>query len=171
MEERIAHHLLIKNFCYTIFIIICYILENVPHLLSFMGVTPLITLLAVVSIAIIEGEFSGALFGLFAGMLIDIGAFHIFGLATFTFMLIGCIVGLIIICLMQNNLRTMLILSSGSVSVYLLVCHYVLYGMWDYEGSTALIITKVIPTVMLSSVWAIFIFWICNKIHKKLTLE
>ena len=92
MEQRTFRLMLSKNLIYTLLVLLCYVVQETPGLASLWDIRPTIVIGAVVAIAMIEGEFSGALFGLLGGILCDTAAFHLFGIATMLFLVLGCAV-------------------------------------------------------------------------------
>ncbi|MEG1849398.1 MAG: hypothetical protein RRY21_03225 [Oscillospiraceae bacterium] len=153
MEQRTFRLFLLKNILYTLLVLACYLLQETPELLTLWGIRPTPVIGAVVAIAMTEGEFSGGLFGLFGGILCDMAAFHLSGVASIFFLVLGCTCGLLIVCLVQSNLRTALLLSAAFSLIYGLVSHYLIYGLWGYEHAGRLIFTRVLPGAALTALW------------------
>lgn len=75
-----------------------------PGFLSVFGIKPNLVIPAVVCIAMVEGEFVGGLLGALGGMLLDLGAFSVFGFYSIQLLVICVAIGLLVIYLMKNNL-------------------------------------------------------------------
>ena len=171
MEHRVFKYVVPKHIIYTLLILVCYICEQTPYMLTLFGVRPSPVIACVVVIAMLEGEFAGGVFGMLAGTLCDISAFHIFGIASILFLILGVCCGLLVIYLMQSNLQTVMILTFGFALLYGVVCHYLIYGIWDYEGSSLLLLTKTLPTAALSACWALPLYYGILKVHTFFTIS
>ena len=119
----------------------------------------------VTAIAMNEGEFSGGLFGLFGGLLCDTAVFHIFGAASIFFLVLGCGCGLLIIYLIQPTVRSAFLLSGSFALIYGLAAHYLIYGMWGYEGAARLLFTRTFPSAVSTAVFGMGCFWLVWKIR------
>lgn len=171
MEQRILKYVLPKNVLYTLVILVCYIAERTPEMLTLFGIRPSLVSACVVVIAMLEGEFAGGVFGLFAGTLCDITAFHIYGIASILYLVMGVGCGLLVIHLMQENLQTVLLLTFLFSLLYGLACYYLIYGMWGYEGASSMIIVNTLPTAALSACWAFPIYHLFRIIHNRFTID
>ena len=70
----------IRCVAYTIEIILLFILQELPYLMpSLLGVRPLLLIAAPMTIAILENEKIGLGFGVFAGLLMDMGYGSVIG--------------------------------------------------------------------------------------------
>ena len=170
MEQRTLRRFVLKNIVYTLVILICYIVQETPGLEPF-GIRFVPVISAVSCIAMLEGEFSGGIFGLFAGVLCDSSAFHIFGVASILFLVLGVACGLAVIYLIQCNIRGAALLTFGFALIYLLIDYYIIYGMWGYEGAVRLIWTNVLPAVSLTVLCSVPMFYFIKKIHLYFNIE
>ena len=167
MEQKELKRFLLKNSIYALALLFAFVLGEIPSINPNMpkGI-PIVPLL--VAIAMTEGEFYGGLFGFFSGILIDSMASHIFGIASIFFTIIGCACGLLVIYLMQNNLRTTVILSVVVSIVYGIVSYYIIYGMWAYEGSNIFLFRRTIPMVFVNTLWSVPAYFFVLHIYSKI---
>lgn len=166
MEQTALKKFAFKNALYTVVTIAFFILGEIP------GFNPLWAksipaVPVVVAIAMSEGEVYGGVYGFLAGILIDTYAAHVFGVASAIFTVLGTACGLFVIYLMQNNLRTTLILTMGSAAVYGIICHYIIYGMWNVEGSGLFFTTRTVPMIFVTALWSFPAYYIIKKIKIK----
>ncbi|MEG2174189.1 MAG: hypothetical protein RR135_01725 [Oscillospiraceae bacterium] len=166
MEQRTLRLLLLKNILYTFLLLVCYIAQETPDLLTLWGICPLPVIGVITAIAMVEGEFSGGLFGLLGGILCDTAAFHIFGVASIFFLVLGTGIGLLIICLVQPNIKSSFLLTGVFAFIYGLACHYLLYGLWGYEGSAILLLRQTLPSALLTALWGVALFWMVRAIRR-----
>ena len=171
MDQKQKRLFIIKNIIYTLVMLCCYILQETPGLLEVFGVRPILIISAVVCIAMFEGEFFGGLYGLFGGILCDTAAFHFFGIASVLFLILGCGCGLLIIYLVQPNRKTAFLLSGAFSFVYSIISHYLIYGMWGYEGASMRIITRIIPCSVYTAAAAVLIFIVRARVMARFTPE
>lgn len=171
MDQKQKRLFIIKNVIYTLLMLCCYILQETPGLLEFFGVRPMLIIAIVVCIAMFEGEFFGGLYGLFGGILCDTAAFHFFGIASVLFLILGCGCGLLIIYLVQPNRRTAFLLTAAFSFVYGIISHYLIYGMWGYDGASMLILSKTIPCAIYTAVASVLIYMLMTRLMPRFTPE
>lgn len=167
MEQKTLRLFIIKNIIYTVLVLVCFILQETPRLLAIGDVRPIIVISAVAAIAMNEGEFSGGLFGLLGGVLCDTAAFHIFGVAPTFFLILGCVCGLLVIYLIQPNIKTAFLLSGGFALIYGVVAHYLIYGLWGYTGANKLLIVRTFPCAVYTAIFGMGIFMFVRWIHDR----
>ena len=167
MDTRTRRLFILKNLIYTLTVISAYVLQETPGALSIAGVKPNLVIAAVVAIAMTEGEFSGGLYGLLGGILCDTAAFHIFGAASILFTVLGCGCGLVTIYLVRSNWRTSLLMNSVFAFVYGTVSHYLIYGMWGYEGAAMLYLTKTLPSVVYTAGFGVLFYYAAQYNDKR----
>lgn len=165
MEQRLKKILILKNAIYAALLIVCFILQETPALWGIYYVRPNIVIAFVTVLAMYEGEFSGAVYGLFGGLLCDMAAFHLYGVATLFFILLGCASGLAAIYLVQQNLRIAFLMTLCCALVYGLVTYFLIYGLWGYENSALLLLTRTLPSAVYSAVFSMPLFWVFNKMR------
>ncbi|MFV0497197.1 MAG: hypothetical protein ACK5L0_03370 [Candidatus Fimivivens sp.] len=165
MEQKTLRLFIFKNIIYTVFILIGYILQETPRLLAIGNVRPVLVISVVTAIAMIEGEFVGGGFGLLGGILCDTAAFHIFGVAPIFFLILGCACGLLVIYLIQPNIKTAFLLCGGFALIYGTVAHYLIYGIWGYAGANRLLLTKTLPCAIYTAVFGMAAFLIVKRVN------
>jgi len=158
VDTRTRRLFILKNLIYTLVMIFAYVLQETPGAFSIGEVRPNLVIAVVVAIAMTEGEFSGGLYGLLGGILCDTAAFHIFGAASIIFATLGCGCGLVITYLVRSNWRTAFLMNILFAFVYGISSHYLIYGMWGYQGATMLFITKTLPSVVYTAAFGIFMY-------------
>lgn len=158
MEQKTLRLYILKNVLYTLLVLLCYVAQETPRLLTVAGVRPVVVIGAVVAIAMVEGEFAGGLFGLLAGLLCDTAAFHFFGVASIFFLVLGTAAGLLIIYLVQSNLRSAFLITGSFALAYLFASHYFIYGIWGYEGAARLLLIQTLPSVLYTALWGTLLF-------------
>ncbi len=167
MDSKTKRLFILKNLIYTLVLILAYILQETPVLLEVMGLRPNLVIAAVTAVAMTEGEFSGGLYGLFGGILCDTAAFHIFGVASILFTVLGCGCGLVTVYLIRSNWRSALLMNFLFAFIYGSVSHYLIYGMWGYQGAGMLYLTKTLPSAVYTAALGIPVFFLLQNIDKR----
>lgn len=165
MDQKTKRLFIIKNMIYTLAVLLAYVLQETPALFEIRGVRPVLVISAVTVIAMLEGEFSGGLFGLLGGILCDISAAHISGVAALFFLVLGCTCGLLVIYLIQPNIKTAFLLSGGFTLIYGLAAHYLIYGLWGYEGASRLLLFKTLPCAVYTAAAGALLFIPARRLH------
>ncbi len=165
MEQKTLRLFIWKNLVYTLLILLAYLLQETPAPLLSPSLRPVLVISMVTGIAMNEGEFSGGLFGLFGGLLCDTAVFHPFGVASLFFFILGCGCGLLIIYLIQPTVKSAFLLCGGFALTYGLAVHYLIYGMWGYEGAGRLLLTRTIPSAISTALFGMGCFWLIQAIH------
>ena len=165
MERKTLRLLILKNLLYSLLILLAFLLQDTPALFP-NALRPVLVISAVCGIAMTEGEFYGGLFGLFGGLFCDTAVFHLFGVASLYFLILGCTCGLLIIYLIQPTLKSAFLLSGAFALIYGLSVHYLIYGMWGYDGSWQLIFTRTLPSACSTALFGIPCFWLTRHIHQ-----
>ena len=107
---------IIRCVAYTIEIIILFVLQEIPYLIpSLLGVRPLLLIAAPMTIAILENEKMGLGFGIFAGLLMDMGYGPVVGFYAIMLGLLGFLIGLLAVNLVKTNVLTSLLCTAVAV--------------------------------------------------------
>ena len=97
----------IRCVAYTIEIILLFILQELPYLMpSLLGVRPLLLIAAPMTIAILENEKIGLGFGVFAGLLMDMGYGSVIGFHAIVLGVLGFFIGLLAVNVLTSLLCT-----------------------------------------------------------------
>ena len=156
-----------KHLIYTGLILVFYLFQVTPGLLPVPSVKPIYLIGFVVAIAMHEGEFAGGLYGLYAGILCDSGADYLFGLGAVFFLIAGTAIGILVLCLMRNNLRSAALFTGAVASVYLVANFFFLYGMWGYEQSYLMLLWHTLPSLILTVAFGALAYWIVHAISDR----
>ena len=125
MERR---YKFFRCLAYTIEILILFIAQQTPGLPTLMGARPALLVAVVFPIALLEDEWMGMGFGLFAGLLMDIGsAGSVLGVHAILLAVLGYFVGLLAVNLIRTNLLTAMLVTALCVFVVLSLNFVLLY--------------------------------------------
>ena len=154
-----------KYLIYTFLMLIMYVFQTTPNFLSFFSAKPLLVLPLAISIAMLEGELAGGLFGLFAGILCDTSAITIFGINSLIYMSACVLIGLLVIYYMQPSKLNSLIFTGIVLSFRELFEYFFYYVMWDYENISLVLLHNMLPMIVVTLIFTIPIFCLVRKIH------
>ncbi len=155
----------VKYCSYVLILLALYVLQTTPGFLSVFGIKPNLVIPAVVCIAMVEGEFVGGLLGALGGMLLDLGAFSVFGFYSIQLLVICVAIGLLVIYLMKNNLLSAAILCGGTALFLGITQFFFLYALWGYEDVFRLYLTKILPTGVYTTVFTPLFYWGSRKLY------
>ncbi len=160
--------LIIKWTLYALVLILSYVLAQNPYLFSLWGLRPLLILPVAVSVAMFEHEFAGGLFAAAAGILWGCSADAVFGYYAILLLVVGVAAGLICSYGMSPTLLTSLLLTGGAALLIGLLDFFFFYVLWSYTELGRFFITRLLPTILLTTVSVIPYFYIVRFIHNKL---
>lgn len=164
MEQKAQRYIAIKYVLYFAVMIFLFSLGERTALLPF-GIRSVPVIGLFISIGMIENELAGGLFGLLVGILCDGASALVFGTASILFLLMGCAVGLLSMYLLNPRPKSAMLLTTGAALFYGLVTHYFLYGIWGYEGAGILLLTRTLPSALLTGAWGFALFYVIKSIH------
>ena len=113
-----------------------------------------------------DGQLRGyILLGALGGMLLDLGAFSVFGFYSIQLLVICVAIGLLVIYLMKNNLLSAAILCGGTALFLGITQFFFLYALWGYEDVFRLYLTKILPTGVYTTVFTPLFYWGSRKLY------
>ena len=124
----------IRCVAYTIEIILLFILQELPYLMpSLLGVRPLLLIAAPMTIAILENEKIGLGFGVFAGLLMDMGYGSVIGFHAIVLGVLGFFIGLLAVNLVKTNALTSLLCTAAAVFAVISLHFVFFYLLRGYD--------------------------------------
>jgi len=166
MNKKMRYSVMYYTLCVLLFFFI-YILQSTPGFLEFWGYKPLLLAACTVSMAMLEQEYTGALFGAFAGMLCDLNANSYFGFNAVMFMLCGVTVGLLCEYLTQRNLRNCVLFTAIFLVIVCVVNYFFQFGIYNYPDAGFYWLKRTLGTTLPTVVFTPLIFWLFGAIHQK----
>lgn len=161
----------LKWVCYVLTFILAVIMQTTPGFLTMGEVKPIFVLPLCLAIAVCEGEFAGAVFGAFGGLIWDMLAGRVIGFFAFGVMM--CCFGASILAqlyLKENN--TNFILITG-IACFIITGADFLFGylMQGYANASEYYLSVTLPIIIFSSVLAPLSLILCKKIKNKFEVE
>jgi rod shape-determining protein MreD len=138
---------------------------------SFMGVTPIFAVPAVISIAMFEGETVGGVYGVFAGIIWDCGTGRAFGFNALFLMCIGIAVGLFVKFLFRNTPVSAFMFTLVFTTFLEFVTWFFFYYMTDNRDIIFALLNIMLPTVILTIIFALPFYFGARRINRKLTVS
>lgn len=157
---------LVYGFCLLLLAVFQMQAPFYPH---FTNITPLFLIPAVISIAMLEGETAGGLYGIAAGLFWDNGTGRIFGFNALLLMVLGVAIGLFIKYLFKPSaLSTVLFTALFSFTHLLLTWFFFCFLAGDTDILFALLHT-ILPTVCVTLLFAAPLYLGAKLINSRLT--
>lgn len=163
--------LVAKHIVYTLLLLLLYVVQTTPRLLTLGGVKPLLVVPVAVAIAMYEGEFVGGVYGAVAGILCDTAGGSLFGFNGFFICLFCIAAGLLVIYLLRNNLLGCLLFVGVALLVRGSIEFLFAYGMWGYDNVWKIYACYTLPTVVYSLAVTPLCYWLVRGIHRRFAPE
>ncbi len=154
-----------KMTLYGGFLLLFYVLQTTPGFLTVWGSKPLLVLPFVIAIAMMEGELTGGLFGLAAGVLCDTSSITLFGINSLLYMGACVAVGLLVIYYMQPSRLNSLIFTGTVMLFRQLFEYFFYYVMWDYENVSIILLRHMLPTMLLTLIVTPLMYYLVRSIY------
>jgi rod shape-determining protein MreD len=136
-----------------------------------MDVTPLFLVPSVVAIAMFEGETAGGVFGIAAGLVWDCGTGQVFGFNAFFLMCIGIAMGLLVKFLVSNKAVSAFLFTAVFTLTHELVTWFFFYYMKGSRDISFALLNVILPTVLLTLIFALPLYFGARRINQKLTSQ
>lgn len=161
--------LIIRRIIFALLLIFAAVIQNTPGLLPEpFGLRQLGVTAIVVCIAMFERETAGMLFGLLAGVVLDVtGGTQ--GINAIILTIFGLLCGLLVNNIFRNNIFTSLIFSTVALLVHAFV--YWIATAAGTAGAGRLLLTFCLPSVIYTAIFTPMWFLIIRAIQRRLPSE
>lgn len=157
----------LKYASYALLILLLYVLQTTPGMFAIHGITPMWVVPAAMTIAMVEGEFVGGLYGAFAGLLLDMGGVALFGFNGL-FLSVCCVIaGLLVIYLLRCNLLGCLLFVAFTLVPRGSIEYLFAYGMWGHDNVWKLYVWVTIPTIIYTLAVTPLVYWLVRWMNRK----
>lgn len=157
---------------YAALMLALYVMQTTPAFLTFFGIKPNLVFPAAVVIAMLEGEFTGGLYGALAGVLCDTSAITLFGFNAIIALLACVLIGLAFIYLLRVTVLNFVWVLTSVLLVRALLDFLFNYVMWGYPGISILLTQRILPSVAYSVAVAPLVYylyrWLAHKFDERL---
>lgn len=147
---------------------ICYILQSTwLGYVEIHGIKPNLIVITTISYALIRGKEEGAVYGVFAGMLLDIMGGKIIGIFAIMGMYLGLIVGWLHSRFYKENYILPALLTVGGTFIYNFIYYFFGYFIYGNDQITWYLGNYIIPEAIYNGLISIFVYFIILYINKK----
>ena len=155
-----------KWFFYALGLFLVWVLDAyVLNRITFFGIIPMLLPLAVVSVAVLEGAYAGAGFGLAVGLLWELAYPGGFGGLVFGMTLAGMVVGAASQYVLSQNFFSCLLCSA--VVLGALDSLQVLWALFIQLDTLDVLLQVAVPEVLLSLCWTPLVYLIFRSIFRR----
>lgn len=152
---------------YLLLLLLANTLQTLPSLQLF-GLKPLFILPLCLAVALLEGEFSGALFGAVGGLLWDLSAGRTVGLLGLSLLCLCFLISVLFQIFLRNTPLNYAILGSLAALVVLSMDYLYFYVMPGYSGALQRYLIHVLPLVPLCGLVCLLFRQVLVLVRKKL---
>ncbi len=158
-----------KYMIYALMLLVLYVLQTTPGLLSIFGIRPVLIIPFVICIAMLESELVGAIFGCMAGLIWDASLGQLFGFNGLLVLVICFLIKILTTYIVRIRKISVLIIGFLSMLLILSLDFVVYYGMWGqrFAGSSSIYINLFLPTIVYSALLTPLIFIIVDRIYSE----
>ncbi|WP_026494689.1 rod shape-determining protein MreD [Butyrivibrio sp. WCD3002] len=159
-----------RRFIFTFFsIIISFILQTTLfRYIDFGGIVPNLLMILTSSYAFMRGDKSGMMVGFFCGILVDIFFGSYLGFYALIFMYIGFVIGKFNKIFYPEHILLPLLLIVASDFIYGFICYVLLFMFRNKFDLNYYMMHVIIPEVVYTSLVAIFIYPVLNRMNTRI---
>lgn len=161
---------ILKWAVYTLLILFFAVLQTqLPACPRILGITPLFLMPAAISIAMLEGETAGGIYGIIAGLFWDCSTGRVFGFNALFLMIIGIAIGLFVKFLIRNIPASCLLFTFIFTFTHEFITWFFFYYMEGNRNLVFALLHIILPTAAVTVVFAVPIYLLLRFISRRLT--
>lgn len=171
MNNLVKQRGLLKWCIYSLLLLLFYVLQTTPAVLSIAGVKPMLLIPLAVCAACFEQPLASGIFGLFCGLFTDAASDYLLGFNALILMLSCVVISLIHTNFLKSKLFNTLV-SGGCVLLIQRALDYLFYySIWGLDPHGYILLHQILPCAGYSLVLCIPIFYLSRLLFKKLQKE
>ena len=133
-----------KHIFYLLLFILVYVLQTTPKLFEIWGIKPLLVVPLAITVSVYEGDFTGGLYGILAGIFCDMSAHTYFGFNAILMLIFCTLCGIVTVLFIRQSGINVMLLSAGALFLRGLLEHFFYYALWGYEDIGWIFLRQVI---------------------------
>ena len=141
---------LLKWGCYLLLMLLCTVLQTTPGLFQFGAAKPLWLLPLALAVAVFEGEFAGALFGVVCGLMWDYTAGRTVGMLALELMILCFLVSAVMQLYFKASVPNFLLLGGSCALTVLTLDWLFFYYMPGYSDVLGRYLRVVLPSLAMT---------------------
>lgn len=157
---------ILKYAIYTVVLCLLFAMQSSPHLLDIGGMKPNLVLSFCVFVAILEGEFPGAMFGAFGGLFLDFSAGTNTGYYGLVYMGVCCMASAIVNRFLRPTFKNSMLLLFVSMFTVAIIDFLFRYSL-RYPGSFGLFDFRVAGKAIYTMVTGMAVFYLASFINNR----
>ena len=162
---------LLKWGCYVLALFVGAALQTTPGLFQLGEAKPLLILPFCLAVAVFEGEFAGALFGVVGGLLWDYTAGRTVGMLALELLLLCFAVSVLVQLYLQANPANFTIIAAATAVGVLSLDWLFFYYMPGYSQAGLRYLTFVLPSAVLTIPAAALAFLLVRRIEAEFRID
>jgi len=154
---------------YSLLFFVAFIFQTTVDLFRIFGVKPILILPIILFIAMMEGEWAGALVGVIGGLFWDVAADKLIGFNAIILLLLTVSAALLSMYLIRVNFWNSILVVLASALIQGLIDFLFSYLIWGHEFTYVILLRMILPTVAYTVLVSAPIFFLMRKIHRSFT--
>lgn len=143
----------LKWVLYSVILCFSYAFMMTPGLFELGDTRPLIVLPMIICVSVFEGELSGGIFAIFAGILWSSGVTMFWGFHPLILYFCAVLCGVVTSIYLQENLPSTMLVAGVAIAIYLGASFFVNYAIWNYGNAGEIFKRNYVPTFFFT--WAV----------------
>lgn len=127
---------------------------------------PLLLLPLAIGIAIFEGEIPSCIMGAYLGLLLDIATDRLLGFSAFYLCILCGVISALFRQFLRKNIYNFALASLVCEGIYLFLCRYFFYTIWQREGNENVFRTLMLPSAVKTYVLGFAVYGLCLLLVK-----
>lgn len=160
MNNLVHHRSLLKWSIYAAMLLLFYVLQTTPAVLSFWGIKPMLLLPLAVTAACFEMPLPAAIFGLVCGLFTDLASDYLIGFNALILMLLCVMISLIHTEYLKSKLLNTMIASLGVLIIQRALDYFFYYYIWNLDPDCYLLLHRILPCALLTLVFTLPIYYL-----------
>ncbi len=156
----------VKWILYSILLFVAFIFQTTVDLFQIFGVKPIWILPVIMYIAVFEGEWAGAIFGVVGGLFWDTAANKLLGFNAIILLVLTVCAALLSMYLIKANFWNSLLIVLAAALIQGLADYVFCYLIWGHSSTHLILIKKILPTVAYTTIAAVPLFFLVRKISR-----
>lgn len=158
---------LFKWGCYVLLMLLCTVLQTTPGLFQFGAAKPLWLLPLALAVAVFEGEFAGALFGVVCGLMWDYTAGRTVGMLALELMVLCFLLSAVMQLYFKASVPNFLLLGGACALLVLTLDWLFFYYMPGYSNALGRYLWVVLPSLAMT----LPVLWLTFRWAKRISEE
>ncbi len=157
-------HTVFKWVCYSLLLLLAYLLQTIPGFLTFFGIKPVFLVAVAVGVSMYENVVSSGIFCGVAGLLWDISSDRLFGFNGLILLLCGVTISILCVYFLHTRMLNAIAFCAATLLFQGVLDYLFCYLIWRYPGAYSVIYRQILPCAVYTLVVFPLFYLLIRKI-------